>query len=63
MMLRARETPVSIVGNSTIRFVLDTSLQSLLEDEVLDHLPLDEEVDYAVQADLEMFLGNHLTVQ
>ena len=62
-MLRAGETPVSIVGNSTIRFVLDTSLQSLLEDEVLDHLPLDEEVEHTVQADLEMFLGNHLTVQ
>ena len=62
-MLRAEETPVSIAENSIIRFVLNTSLQSLQEDGVLDHLLQDEEVEHAVQADLEMLLGNHLTVQ
>ena len=62
-MLRAEETPVSIADNSIIRFVLNTSLQSLLEDEVLDHLPLDEEVEDVAQADHEMLLENHLTVQ
>ena len=62
-MLRAKETPVSIAENSIIRFVLNTSLQSLQEDGVLKHLLQEEEVEHAVQADLEMLLGKHLTVQ
>ena len=62
-MLRAEKLPAKIVENSTTRFALNINHHSLLEEEVLNHLPLDEELEDAAQADHGILPEKHLTVK